>query len=152
MSNIRQDSKFMLPIWKFSVMTNRIENWSKRSVSSCDAALWLCWLMTEYTETYQTRGEAGITPSRRSITIQGVPKLIRHWLGGKHNAPVQDLQWLRHAFLHTFSDINLTPSVKVWRWSVECFRVISIFVATLHADFGRKVLNVLKFVKSRASG
>ena len=54
----------------------------------------------------------------------------------------------------------MTHFVKIWRWSVGNFRVKSIFVASLHADFVgnvtslhadfvRKVLDVWKFVKNR---
>ena len=56
----------------------------------------------------------------------------------------------RHAappLLYTSSGINFTPSVKHLRGSVRDFLVISVFVTLLRADFGRRVLNISKFVK-----
>ena len=85
------------------------------------------------------------------------PHFLRFWITHKRAAlhatvSVQESMqksgsMLANIFLHTFSGINLTPGTA-WRWSFGNFWVISTFVTSPYADFGRKLLNVSKSVKN----
>ena len=83
--------------------------------------------------------------------------LTCHWWGVSWAPPPPPYEALNNknyiggaqhrCFWHTFLDTDLARAMRIWRWLVGFFLVISTFGRYLHVDFGREVLNVWKCVK-----